>query len=246
MSEASTPAAIPFPQRGNEMAFKPSPSQVFSAPDGAALEFFGDGDTSVVQASVLARQLGHRDASNMIRGLEDDEKVLVLAPDGPAGSLPAWYLTAAGAYKALTRCRLSSIPDPAVRSAVGEFQQECIRQGSLAVMDLLGSIQDVAPAWTRSTSRIDERPVYFIRDAAAGEVKIGISHDPKARLRAIQSTRPNPLELVLVIPTGGIQLERRLHGRFAKYRLYSEWFREANPVRDFIRNESQRMLSGAA
>lgn len=196
-----------------------------------------------VYAPLLAKQLGYRAAHDMVRDLDDDEKALVLAPDAPAGSPPTWYLTTSGAYRLLMRCKLSRIPDPTVRRAVEEFQRERIREGSAAAMSLLDSLQDIDPIRTASISRIDQRPVYLIRDAVADEVKIGVSQDPSTRLRAIQATRPNPLELALVIPTGGVQLERRLHGKFAKYRLYSEWFRAAKPLREFIRKESRRSLS---
>ncbi|WP_280410509.1 BRO-N domain-containing protein [Nocardia asiatica] len=123
--QANTPDPIPFPSRDNEVAFKPLPTQVFYAPDGGALEFFGDGDTFTVQASVLARQLGYRDAPNMLRHLEDDEKVLVkgYSEMSTHSDQGVWYVTEPGFYKCVGQRNVRLIKDPAIQRAAHAFQR---------------------------------------------------------------------------------------------------------------------------
>lgn len=65
--------------------------------------------------------------------------------------------------------------------------------------------------------------VYAIRSALTGDVKIGFSCDPPARLLALQTATSEALELVGVVP-GGRALERELHARFASWRKQGEWF----------------------
>lgn len=66
--------------------------------------------------------------------------------------------------------------------------------------------------------------IYFIRAVNSGAIKIGVSNDPRRRLESMQTGSPEPLELLGVLP-GGVDEERRLHQRFAAYRIHGEWFR---------------------
>jgi hypothetical protein len=66
--------------------------------------------------------------------------------------------------------------------------------------------------------------IYFIRAVNSGTIKIGVSNDPKRRLESMQTGSPEPLELLGILP-GGVDEERRLHGRFKAYRIHGEWFR---------------------
>lgn len=67
------------------------------------------------------------------------------------------------------------------------------------------------------------RYVYLIRDGLNGPVKIGSSHDPIARLAALQTSNYRRLKLLLVFPEDGT-IERLLHERFAAERVSGEWF----------------------
>jgi Meiotically Up-regulated Gene 113 (MUG113) protein len=68
--------------------------------------------------------------------------------------------------------------------------------------------------------------LYFIQCGDDGPIKIGVSHDPSARLRALQTASPYPLTLLWV--HGPLEdapgLELRLHKRHAAIRLQGEWF----------------------
>lgn len=63
--------------------------------------------------------------------------------------------------------------------------------------------------------------VYFIKMGNA--VKIGFSTSTGNRLQAIQTSCPEPAELIKVVP-GTMSTEFFFHDHFAKYRLRGEWF----------------------
>lgn len=73
--------------------------------------------------------------------------------------------------------------------------------------------------------------VYFIRSRQY--VKIGVSVNPRARIATIQSSIPEPLE-VLGIVEGDSALEAELHRRFADLRCHGEWFRDDASIRQAI------------
>jgi len=73
--------------------------------------------------------------------------------------------------------------------------------------------------------------VYFV--AAGRHVKIGFSTAPLERLRSLQTSHPEKLEILHAVP--GTQLmERSFHRRFAKGRVRGEWFLLSQEVRRFI------------
>lgn len=63
--------------------------------------------------------------------------------------------------------------------------------------------------------------VYFIKSQAA--IKIGVSYNPKKRLKAIQTGHADRLELIAWCG-GDETVEREYHRRFAAHRLHGEWF----------------------
>lgn len=63
--------------------------------------------------------------------------------------------------------------------------------------------------------------VYF--GSRAGLIKIGTSEDPRRRARELG------IVLLRVAP-GGVEDERRLHRRFARFRVDREWFLPAPEV----------------
>lgn len=66
--------------------------------------------------------------------------------------------------------------------------------------------------------------VYFAQSTTDLRIKIGFSVDATRRLGDIRYERRSPLVLLARIP-GGIELERRIHARFAELRIEGEWFR---------------------
>lgn len=68
--------------------------------------------------------------------------------------------------------------------------------------------------------------IYFIKASQSGAIKIGTSNDPRGRFATLQTGSPEPLELIGVMP-GQMDEERRLHAKFARYRIHGEWFKGA-------------------
>src|SRR5690606_2921265 len=62
---------------------------------------------------------------------------------------------------------------------------------------------------------------YFILDRDSGQIKIGQSKNPEARLAALRQRRPN-LELLATVPDHS--KERELHDLFSRQRVTGEWF----------------------
>lgn len=75
--------------------------------------------------------------------------------------------------------------------------------------------------------------IYFIEAAGRGTVKIGFSIAPEERLADLQTSAPDKLILVATVE-GDMNREKRLHKRFANYRLTGEWFRLAGDLAAYI------------
>lgn len=72
--------------------------------------------------------------------------------------------------------------------------------------------------------------VYFIRQGAAGPIKIGFTSDLKARFNSFRCASAEPLYLLGTLP-GGRLLERALHAGLADSRYRDgEWFRPTSEV----------------
>ncbi|WP_050577733.1 GIY-YIG nuclease family protein [Sinorhizobium meliloti] len=73
--------------------------------------------------------------------------------------------------------------------------------------------------------------VYFITDGDA--IKIGKANNPKSRLSGLQTSHHKPLRILALMP-GGEASERALHGKFHRYRIRGEWFKDCREIRNFI------------
>lgn len=75
--------------------------------------------------------------------------------------------------------------------------------------------------------------VYFLKIGENGPIKIGFTKHIRHRLTIIQVD--NPLMVILIaVLEGGRKEEFALHKKFAKHRLYGEWFTPDNELIDFI------------
>lgn len=71
---------------------------------------------------------------------------------------------------------------------------------------------------------VGEKRVYFVLDAEAGQVKIGVSRNVAARIREFSRSRGREVELLGTL-IGGDALEIAMHSRFRPYRQErAEWF----------------------
>jgi len=79
--------------------------------------------------------------------------------------------------------------------------------------------------------------VYFIRASMTRYVKIGFSKNPAKRLKAIQTSSPDTVELLVAVP-GTMQDERALHRAYADRRIEGEWFDPSPHMQNFINHAS--------
>jgi len=84
---------------------------------------------------------------------------------------------------------------------------------------------------TQRRSRPVRGHVYFIR--VGDFIKIGWSTRPMDRLRQLQTSHPDELEIMGTIK-GERSLEGKIHKRFSKNRVRGEWFEEDGPLLDYI------------
>lgn len=73
--------------------------------------------------------------------------------------------------------------------------------------------------------------IYFLQIGDC--IKIGVSRSPFARVRDLAGAAQGPMLKALIVP-GMRRDERRLHDRFASYRINGEWFRAAAPIMALI------------
>lgn len=92
-------------------------------------------------------------------------------------------------------------------------------------MNGTGNNEDISaetvPDWT-----------YFIQQGS-GEIKIGRSVQPRARMRTLQSENGAKLTFLMAVPFSRIT-ESAAHRKFSHLRLHGEWFRPEQDLLDFI------------
>jgi hypothetical protein len=71
--------------------------------------------------------------------------------------------------------------------------------------------------------------VYFIQAVTGGPIKIGWSLRPVDRVRDLQGAHPHELTIVTMF-RGSVAMERRLHRKFADFRLLGEWFEDCPEI----------------
>lgn len=84
----------------------------------------------------------------------------------------------------------------------------------------------------------DNATVYFIQ-AADGAIKIGSSHNPTARMAALQGAHGSPLKMLATEP-GGRARELQLHAVFRDFRRSGEWFSPSPEILDYLSRVSSR------
>lgn len=81
--------------------------------------------------------------------------------------------------------------------------------------------------------------IYFITDGM-DSVKIGIAQDVKKRIDALQTSNPNKLNLLYALKVDNKQdaqeIEKELHGMFARDRKQGEWFKSENVI-EFLKKD---------
>lgn len=75
--------------------------------------------------------------------------------------------------------------------------------------------------------------IYFLYDRKSKMVKIGYSCNIQRRIKQLQTSNPNELELVYYVE-GNRDTEYFFHKRFSEYRRRGEFF-ESKPILDWIK-----------
>lgn len=79
--------------------------------------------------------------------------------------------------------------------------------------------------------------VYFVQSGTGGPIKIGFTRKVGERIWGMQTGNPEELKLLLVLALyedADMDMERRLHKRFAKDRIRNEWFKPSFRLLSFI------------
>ena len=163
--------------------------------DEFEISFEPDGMGSFrVYGPLLAKQLGYVKPKDMVRTLDDDEKMQVAG--GGKNSTPSdqgiWYVTEPGFYKVVGQRNVNVIRDPKIKAAVYRFQRwifhhvvpTIVRNGDAAGPEsgAVWSWDDVA-AQIRQRYGLDYKPTQITMGLrAAGWLKAG-SASPKHEYR---------------------------------------------------------------
>jgi len=83
-------------------------------------------------------------------------------------------------------------------------------------------------------ARPNSPKTYFIQSELGGDVKIGKSADPNARLKQLQTGRSDRLRILKILEDDH---EDKLHAKFRKLRMNGEWFRFEGELVEFLKGE---------
>lgn len=111
------------------------------------------------------------------------------------------------------------------------LNRQNLADSSTEVQNIAGTRCENDTRLTQRRSRGVRGHVYFIR--VGDFIKIGWSTRPMDRLRQLQTSHPDELEIMGTIK-GERSLEGKIHKRFSKNRVRGEWFEEDGPLLDYI------------
>ena len=106
-------------------------------------------------------------------------------------------------------------------------QSEAVISGKKTVNQVLYEMETLS-------GQVVSKGVYFLKNVPSGDIKIGFTHQLKPRISAIQTSTPDRLELLHVIPDGTQETETVLHERFSELLVSGEWFQGTSELLEFI------------
>jgi len=75
--------------------------------------------------------------------------------------------------------------------------------------------------------------IYFVQGEFGGGIKIGYSKAPESRLKQLQTSYPDTLKILVLVP-GSNKLEKDYHKEFENIKLNGEWFKPEKELLDVI------------
>lgn len=84
--------------------------------------------------------------------------------------------------------------------------------------------------------RFDDQHLYFMENTKTGDIKIGISVAPEVRRKQVQRDEGTAVRILHIHPSGGRDMERKLHKHFHKFRKHGEWFLGSEPILNCIKS----------
>ena len=79
--------------------------------------------------------------------------------------------------------------------------------------------------------------VYFLHNPITNLIKIGCTSNLQQRIKQLESAGGVEL-IVLGIREGGLLEEQKIHLKFQKLRVNSEWFKYSGKILDFIKGKN--------
>lgn len=145
--------------------------------------------------------------------LDDDEKKAIVLQDGSAGNPNVAIISEHGFYSLLMGAR-----KPGVKSIKKAMAEQL--KGSRFILEALNDFE--------VPEDVGEMYVYAIKESETGRIKLGISRDPHARLKQMQTGNSQALELVAYRKASNrFKDESAIHAKNAQYHIRGEWFSES-------------------
>lgn len=94
--------------------------------------------------------------------------------------------------------------------------------------DIKGFVED---------KKYKQEHLYLIKNTTNSAVKIGKSCNPTKRLKQLQTSCPDKLELISVLKYQG-RREKEFHEKFSNLRLSGEWFKDDGSILEYYRREN--------
>lgn len=163
-------------------------------------------------AKDLCQILEINNVSQALTRLEDDEKCIILS-DTLGGKQNTSIVSESGVYALLMGSRKAGTSS--LRKKMADHLK-----GSRVIIDALNDFE--------VPEDVGEMYVYAIKETESGRIKLGISRDPYARLKQMQTGNSQRLQLLAYRKASNrFQDEAAIHAKNAQYHIRGEWFSES-------------------
>lgn len=122
-----------------------------------------------------------------------------------------------------------------IQKTIDYYEKECLNDKEIESLNAKDTIRNhaIKPSLQKNEVNKDKDHLYVIFDSVNKSLKIGRSKDVLQRLKTLQLSTSNKLELLTVIAKAG-EMEKVVHEQFAHKRLASEWFQDCKEIRSYL------------